>query len=408
MRRVVITGMAGISAIGQDWETVSKRLKSMKNATQYMENWDIYEGLNTRLGAPVLDFELPEHYTRKALRTMSRISQFSTRSSELAVIDAGLINDPVLKSGRAGVSFGSSTGGTNSIRDMASMDFLSSTEMVKANTYIKMMPHTTTFNVGAFLGMTGRLLPSSSACTSGSLAIGMGYENIKFGLQDIMVCGGAEELCPTEAAVFDTLYATSTMNETPELTPSPYDKSRDGLVTGEGGCAFVLEEFERAKNRGAHIYAELLGFGNNSDGKHAMRPEVSTMGVAMQLALDDAGIDSDAIGYVSAHGTATDTGDIAESEATLHIFGRAVPISSLKSYIGHTLGACGALEAWMSIHMMNEGWFAPTINLNTVDEACAGLDYICGECRAINTDYIMSNNFAFGGVNTSLIFKRWT
>jgi 3-oxoacyl-[acyl-carrier-protein] synthase II len=198
------------------------------------------------------------------------------------------------------------------------------------------------------------------------------------------------------------------MNETPELTPSPYDKSRDGLVTGEGGCAFVLEEFERAKNRGAHIYAELLGFGNNSDGKHAMRPEVSTMGVAMQLALDDAGIDSDAIGYVSAHGTATDTGDIAESEATLHIFGRAVPISSLKSYIGHTLGACGALEAWMSIHMMNEGWFAPTINLNTVDEACAGLDYICGECRAINTDYIMSNNFAFGGVNTSLIFKRWT
>ena len=408
MRRVVITGMAGISAIGQDWETVSKRLKSMKNAIQYMENWDIYEGLNTRLGGPVLDFELPEHYTRKVRRTMSRVSQFSTRSSELAVIDADLLDDPVLKSGRAGVSFGSSTGSTDSIRDMASMDFLSSTEMVQANTYIQMMPHTTTFNVGAFLGMTGRLLPSSSACTSGSLAIGLGFENVKFGMQDIMICGGAEELCPTEAAVFDTLYATSTMNETPELSPSPYDESRDGLVIGEGGGALVLEEFEHAKKRGAHIYAELVGFGANSDGKHATRPEVSTMGIAMQLALDDAGIASDAIGYVSAHGTATDTGDIAESEATRNIFGRAVPTSSLKSYIGHTLGACGALEAWMSIHMMNEGWFAPTINLNQVDERCAELDYILGECRAINTDYIMSNNFAFGGVNTSLIFKRWT
>jgi 3-oxoacyl-[acyl-carrier-protein] synthase II len=235
----------------------------------------------------------------------------------------------------------------------------------------------------------------------------MGYESIKFGMQDIMVCGGAEELCPTEAAVFDTLYATSTMNETPELSPSPYDKSRDGLVIGEGGGSLILEELEHAKERGAHIYAELVGFGTNSDGKHATQPEASTMGIAMQLALDEAGIESDAIGYVNGHGTATVRGDIAETEATRHVFGREVPISSLKSYTGHTLGACGALEAWMSIHMMNEGWFAPTLNLNDVDDNCADLDYISGECRDIETDYIMSNNFAFGGVNTSLIFKRW-
>lgn len=408
MRRVVVTGMAGISPIGQDWETVSYNLKSMKNSIQYMKDWDIYEGLNTRLGGPVLDFKLPKHYTRKIRRTMSRVSEFSARSCELAVIDAGLLGDSVLKSGRTGVSFGSSTGGTDSIRDMASMYFKSSTENVKANTYIQMMPHTTAFNVGVFLGITGRLLPSSTACTSGSLSIGMGYESIKFNLQDIMVVGGAEELCPTEAAVFDTLYATSTMNETPELSPSPYDRSRDGLVIGEGGGALILEEMEHALSRDAHIYSELVGFGTNTDGQHATQPESRTMGIAMQLALDDAGLDNQAIGYVNGHGTATDKGDIAETEATYNIFDRKIPISSLKSYMGHTLGACGALEAWMTISMMNEGWFAPTLNLKNVDERCGELDYIKDACRNIDTDYIMTNNFAFGGVNTSLIFKRWS
>ncbi|MGD8325703.1 MAG: beta-ketoacyl-ACP synthase [Sphingomonadales bacterium] len=407
MRRVVVTGMGGVSPLGEDWATIKSHLLSLRNAIQYMADWEQFEGLNTKLACPVPDFSLPKHYTRKIRRSMSRVAEFSTRASELALFDSGLNDNTVLKSGRAGVAFGSSTGGTDAVRDFGRMFYEASTASIKANTYIQMMPHTTAFNVGSFFGMTGRIVPTSTACTSGSLAIGMAYEAIKFGQQDVMIAGGAEELCVSEATVFDTLYATSTKNDTPEKTPRPYDQTRDGLVIGEGAGALVLEEMEHAVARGAPIYAELVGFGTNSDGRHATQPTKETMGVAMELALKDANLDPDSIGYVNGHGTATDLGDVAETLATRHVFGRAVPFSSLKSYMGHTLGACGSLEAWMSIQMMREGWFAPTLNLNTIDERCGDLDYLRGGIREIETDYIMSNNFAFGGVNTSLVFKRW-
>jgi 3-oxoacyl-[acyl-carrier-protein] synthase II len=221
-----------------------------------------------------------------------------------------------------------------------------------------------------------------------------------------MIAGGAEELCASEAAVFDTLFATSVRNDAPGTTPSPFDADRDGLVIGEGAGTLILEEMEHAKARGAKIYAEVVGFGTNSDGCHVTQPNAVTMKIAMQLALTDAGLAPSAIGYVNAHGTGTQHGDIAESQATMNLFGSRMPISSLKSYMGHTLGACGALEAWISIEMMNEGWFAPTINLKNVDPQCAELDYIAGEGRALQCEYVMSNNFAFGGINTSLIFKR--
>ena len=221
-----------------------------------------------------------------------------------------------------------------------------------------------------------------------------------------MIAGGADELHPSHIAIFDTLYATSLKNDTPKLTPSPFDKDRDGLVLGEGAGTLILEEYEHAKSRGAKMYAEVIGFGTSTDGTHITNPCHETMGSALQLALDDAGISSADIGYINAHGTATLQGDVAESVATYDIFKRRVPVSSLKSYTGHTLGACGAIEAIMSIEMMNSGWYAPTLNLNNVDENCAQLDYIAGEGRNIDTDIIMSNNFAFGGINTSLIFKR--
>jgi 3-oxoacyl-[acyl-carrier-protein] synthase II len=179
------------------------------------------------------------------------------------------------------------------------------------------------------------------------------------------------------------------------------------LVVGEGAGTLILEELEHAQARGAKIYAELIGYGCNSDGAHITQPEAETMAVAMKWALEDANLPASAIGYVNAHGTATDRGDVAETAATASVFGNAMPISSLKSYFGHTLGACGALEAWLSIEMMNHGWFAPTINLVNRDERCAELDYIVGDGRELQTDYVMSNNFAFGGINTSLIFKRW-
>jgi 3-oxoacyl-[acyl-carrier-protein] synthase II len=270
-----------------------------------------------------------------------------------------------------------------------------------------MMPHTAAANIGIFFGLKGRIIPTSSACTSGSQGIGFAYEAIRHGQQRLMIAGGGEELCPTQAMAFDTLYATSRRNKEPSATPRPYDRDRDGLVVGEGAGALVLEELGSAKARGARICAEIVGFGTNSDGSHVTRPEEETMRVVMELALADAGLPLTAIGYVNGHGTATDQGDIAETKATARLFGPGMPISSQKSYIGHSLGACGALEAWFSIEMMNHDWFAPTVNLDHMDPSCGELDYIVGEGRALQLEHVMSNNFAFGGVNTSLVFRRW-
>ncbi|ABI37415.1 beta-ketoacyl synthase [Shewanella sp. MR-4] len=406
-RRVVVTGIGGISALGHDWPSIASSIKAQKNCVVTMAEWDKYDGLNTRLAAPITDFEVPSHYSRKKIRSMGRVSIMATRASELALIDAGLLDDPIVTSGEMGIAYGSSTGSTDPITAFG--DMLKNGDMsgVTATSYIRMMAHTTAVNVGVFFGLKGRIHTTSSACTSGSQGIGYAYEAIKYGQQTLMLAGGGEELCPTEAVVFDTLFATSTQNATPELTPRPFDANRDGLVIGEGACTLVLEELEHAMARGAKIYAEIVGFGTNSDGQHVTQPNSDTMEIAIRLALKDAALTPDAIGYVNAHGTATDRGDVAETHATHAVFGADMPISSLKSYTGHTLGACGALEAWVSIEMMNAGWFAPTLNLDNIDPECAALDYIRGEPRALDTDYVMSNNFAFGGINTSLIFKRW-
>lgn len=405
-RRVVVTGMAGISPLGNDWPTIRARLGEYRNAIVRMESWADYEGLNTQLGAPAAPFDLPKHYDRKATRSMGRVALLATRASELALQDAGLLDHPLLASGEVGVSFGSSAGTTSAIGDFGRMIEERTTRGINATTYIKMMAHTAPVNIGVFFGLTGRVMTTSSACTSGSQGIGYAYEAIKNGYQTAMVAGGAEELCATEAAVFDTLFATSTRNDQPGTTPRPFDKNRDGLVIGEGAGCLILEERGHALDRGAVIYAELVGFGTNSDGTHVTQPNAATMKMAMERSLRDASLSPNAIGYVNAHGTATAHGDIAETIATASLFGKDMPISSLKSYMGHTLGACGALEAWITIEMMRDRWFAPTLNLNEVDPQCGELDYIRGEGRCLDCNYVMSNNFAFGGINTSLIFAR--
>ncbi|CAA9891921.1 Beta-ketoacyl-acyl-carrier-protein synthase I [Candidatus Methylobacter favarea] len=405
-RRVVVTGMAGISPIGNDWPQVSARLKSRSTGIQIMPDWEKYKGLNTRLGAPA-DFSKPEHYSRKETRSMGRVALMATYATELALIDAGLLNDPCLKSGKAGISYGSCAGSFDAIADFGNMLLNHTTNGLNATSYIRMMGHTAPVNIGLFFGINGRVYTTSSACASGSQGIGYAYEAIKYGHQTLMVAGGAEELSASEAAVFDTLFATSIRNETPDKSPRPFDRDRDGLVIGEGAGTLILEELDHALARGAHIHAELTGFGTNSDGLHVTQPDSGSMQRAMCLALQDARLEASDIGYISAHGTATGHGDIAESHATAAVFGSHVPISSMKSYTGHTLGACGALEAWATINMMNEGWFHPTVNLENIDSACAQLDYIKGDVRKLECDYVMSNNFAFGGINTSLIFKRW-
>lgn len=408
MHRVVITGVGAFSPIGSEWGIIEARLRSLKNGVRHMESWDVYEGLNTRLGAPVPDFALPEGFTRKKTRSMGRVSKMATVASETALREAGLLRDPILQSGRVGVSFGSSSGSTDAISDFANMLLSKNLDGITATTYIRMMGHTAPVNIGVFFGLKGRVITTSSACTSGSQGIGYAFEAIRNGAQDIMLAGGGEELCPTQAAVFDTLYATSMRNDSPEATPRPFDRDRDGLVIGEGACTLILERRDHALARGAKIYAEIVGFDSNSDGAHVTQPSFETMQRVIGLALESAGLAPGAIGYVSAHGTATDRGDIAETKATYNVFGDRIPISSIKSYTGHTLGACGALESWLAIQMMNNGWFAPTINLEHVDPECAPLDYIVGAGRELDVEYVMNNNFAFGGINTSLIFRRHT
>ncbi|MPQ66972.1 MULTISPECIES: beta-ketoacyl-ACP synthase [unclassified Pseudomonas] len=407
MKRVVVTGMAGITSLGNDWASIEAHFRANRSGIRYMAEWERFTELNTRLAGPIDDYAVPSHWTRKQLRSMGRVSRFAVGAAEMALADAGLLGNEIIRDGRMGVACGSSTGSTDEIKAFGMMLINSVAEGLNANSYVRMMPHTTAANISIFFGLTGRLIPTSSACTSGSQGIGYAYEAIKFGRLPLMLAGGAEELCPTEAMVFDALYATSLKNDAPQSSPRPYDSGRDGLVIGEGGGMLVLEELEHALARGAHIHAEIVGFGSNADGQHATRPEQSTMRRAMELALEDAGLTADAIGYVNGHGTATEQGDIAETLATSSLFGSRMPISSQKSFLGHTLGACGALESWFSIEMMNRDSYIPTLNLDQIDPQCGELDYLRGEFRQMSNEYVMNNNFAFGGVNTSLVFRRW-
>ncbi len=406
MKRVVITGMGLVSALGCDVESSYKRLHTYKNAVVVRDDLKEIKGLNAHMVAPVNDFTIPEHYTRKVLRTMGPVSVMAVYASEQALTDAGLLNDEIITSGRCGVAYGSSFGSAGPVLDFYSMVQTHEVGPINSSSYIKIMPQTTAVNISLYFKTTGRLIPSGTACTSGSLSIGYAYEAIKSGAQDVMIAGGAEELDPTQVAVFDTLYATSVKNDTPDKTPSPFDVARDGLVIGEGAATLILEEYEHAVKRGARIYAEIVGFGTNTDGTHITQPNKDTMAGCMRLSLQCADLKPENIGYIDMHGTGTKHGDIAESLATESVFGNNTPCSTQKGYVGHTLGACGALESIWAIKMMNNGWFAPTLNLVNPDPECGKLDYIMGTGREIETNYVMNNNFAFGGINTSLIFKK--
>ncbi len=407
MKRVVITGMAGITSLGSDFNTIAQAMREGRTGIAVMPDWQEIAGLHTALGGPVTDFSVPEHYTRKQCRAMGRVAKLAVVATERALNDAGLREAAdLLGNGEVGIAYGSCAGSSQGLVELVSIEYEKTTANLTATTYVKAMSHTCAVNAAIFFGVTGRIIPTTSACTSGSQAIGYAYEAIKYGQQKVMIAGGAEELCPSQAAVFDSLYATSQMNSEPERSPRPFDKDRDGLVIGEGAGTLILEEYEHAKARGATIYAEVKGFATNCDARHITQPTTEYMAKVMQAALDDAGIKANEVGYISAHGTSTERGDQCESQAVHQVFGDKTPISSLKGYFGHTLGACGALEAWLSIEMMRQNAFAANVNLDDVDSNCAPIDYIRGEPRKIETDVIVSNNFAFGGINTSLVFTR--
>ena len=410
-RRVVVTGGGMVSALGRDWETAYKNLKAYKNKIRYMPEWDSYTHLNAHIACPY-DEELPK-FPRKKVRGMGRVALLSLVSTQDALKMAGLMKEDEddvideLKNGRTGIAYGTCMGSMDAIGDLAEMVKTGYSPKLDSQTYIKAMPQTSACNLSVYYQTKGRIIVTDTACTSGSQSIGYGYEAIEDGRQEIMICGGSEELSISNVAIFDTLGTACISNDSPDKFPKCFDKNRNGLVIGEGAGTLILEDLEHAIKRGAKIYCELVGFATNTDGNHITSPNSTTQAKCIEMAIEDAGISKGDIAYINAHGTSTPHGDISEANAVYSVFNRNIPISSTKSYIGHTLGACGAIESWLTINMMNEGWFHPTINLDELDDKCPPLDYIMEKGRNIDANYVMSNNFAFGGVNTSLIFKRW-
>ena len=403
MRRVVVTGIGIASPLGCDFSAASARLRANEHGIVPMPRWDEVGHFSPRVAAPV---SIPKELEigHKASRTMGRVSQLSTVASTIAIRDSGLGTEE-LTNGTVALAYGSTNGSTQANEDwcrklMAQKGFLG----MSATNYLKFMSHTTSANLATHFQIKGRVISTVAACVSASQAIGSGFEMIGSGFCDVMVCGGAEEMHFSHAAVFDMLHAASKQTN-PDLTPRPFDQKRDGLVVGEGAGTLVLEEYERAKKLGKKIYAEIVGYGTNCDGTHVTNPSADGMRGSMELALKSAGCGPDEIDYVNAHATGTSIGDVAESIATHTLFGSRVPVSSLKGHLGHTLGACGAIEAAFSIAMLREGWIAPTRNLEVIGEGCAPLDYVKGESRSAKLRRVLCNKFAFGGINTSLVFS---
>jgi len=404
-RRVVVTGMGGLCPLGEGWPAVREGLLACRSGISRQPDWDGVAGLKTRLGAAA-DFQRPAHYPRKKARTMGRVALLAARAVELALTEAGLLRDGVIDAPECGIAFGSTSGAPPFIERYAERITVNRTlSGVNVSDYIKFMSHSPAANLAQFFGVRGRVIPACSAGASGALAIGLAYENIKHGKQDVMIAGGAEELALYSAVVFDLLGVASTRNDAPERTPRPFDVARDGLVTAEGAAAFILESRERARARGANILAEVVGFGTRNDGAGFWSPSIAGLRDAMRLALADAGLHPDRIDAVNAHGAAVEAWDIAETQAVREVFGRPVPIGSLKGSLGHALGAAGALESWISIMAMAEGWLAPTRGLQTVDTRCAPLDYVKA-ARETSVRCLMSNSYGLGGAAASLIFKR--
>lgn len=403
----MITGMGLASPIGVSPDELMESLLAGRTGVRFMPEWNHISDLQGRLGGMVDGLELKKRYPRKKRRTMGKVALLATYATEQALAQAALPEEAI-QSGRCGIAYGSTSGSNQAFEDFCGPLFTErSMRGLDSTAFLKFMTHTCAANLAQYFKVRGRIIPTSSACTSASQGIGYGFEAIQQGLADVMICGGAEEMHYATAVTFDLLMATSVRyNANPEASPRPFDVKRDGLVVGEGAGTVILESEEHARARGATILAELVGWGTNCDGEHVTAPSREGMKGAMELAIASADVDRDAIDYVNAHATGTDLGDVEESHATWEVFEREVPISSMKSYMGHTLGACGAIEAIASVRMIQGGFLVANRNLEEVDPRCAKLGYLREHTQKA-PKLVMSNNFAFGGVNTSLILRRW-
>ena len=403
-RRVVVVGVGLRSPIGNTPDQLIKSLKERRSGICVMPAWKDAKRLRTRLAGLCNIDGQEESIARQYLRSMGRVAILAALSAMDAVKTSGLTEEEVA-SPICGVSYGSTEGSIGNQMEYIRKMLLDRTlEGIPASWYLKCMSHTCASNISLLFHTRGPFIASCTACVSGSQGIGLGYEAIKAGKADIMITGGADEVDFLSAAVFDLMMATSSnYNDRPTETPRPFDANRDGLVVAEGAGTLILEEYERAKKRGAPIFGEIEGFWSNGSGMHLTNSDPRSMEECLLAALKDAGRNPEEIQCVNAHATATSHGDEVEAIVTNRIYGAKVPITSLKGYMGHTMGACGAIEAIATLLMMREGFIASTLNLENPDPALPPLKHVMGESWDQRFRLGVSNNFAFGGVNTSLV-----
>lgn len=406
MKRVVITGIGLNSPLGNSYDELFQSLKNNKSGIEYVPEWEEIESLGPKVAGVVKNIDF-SNIPRKFRRSMDRVVQLCALSTSDAIKDASLDN-AILTSKECGIAFGSTMGGNETLFDYIptiknNMSFRGQNSMG----FLKIMSHTISANIAQMFSIKGRNISTCSACTSSSQALGAGYESIVFGKSKVMICGGSEGLHYLAGGVFDIMGAAVTKyNDMPAKASRPFDKNRGGLVLGEGSGAIVLEELEHAKARGAKIYGELIGYATSCDGSHITTPSKDGMMQVMEMSLEDAGLKASDIDYINAHATATPKGDIIESHATYNIFGGETPVSSTKGHMGHLLGGCGVVESIICMIAINESFLPKTMNYETLDEECAKINVLADNMEK-ETTIVMNNNFAFGGINTSLIFKKF-
>jgi 3-oxoacyl-[acyl-carrier-protein] synthase II len=407
MKRVVITGMGIISPIGNSLDEVFQSLLNRVSGIKTIHDWDGIDGLNVNIAGSCSGFE-EKRINRKDRRTMGRMAIMASLSALDAIEQSGL-EQKIITSADMGVVMGSTTGsGLNIEKVFSDFSRTGGITMLEGTAFMKIMSHSVAANVSAMLKTKGRVLSPCCACATSTQAVGEGFEMIKNGHQKVMICGGADDLHPSTAAVFDVLYAASRKYcSTPSKTPKPFDIDRDGLVVSEGAGAVVLEEYEHAKKRNAKILSEITGYGTCCDGEHMTSPQPDGMIRSMTGALKSAQCHIDQIDYINAHATGTLKGDISEAQAIKTLCGDKIPVSGTKGYTGHTLAASGIMEVIFSMLMMNNDCIVPTLNLDNIDPLCAGIFHVTEKIeRQINM--IMTSNFAFGGINATLILKKKT
>jgi 3-oxoacyl-[acyl-carrier-protein] synthase II len=379
--------MGAVSPYGKGVETFIESLIEGKSAITSVANLADIKGLRSWV-AGLADGIDPKEIPRKYRRSMSSMSIYATLACREA-LDQARLNAEHCTGGQMGVAIGSTIGSTQTTQEF--FNNLLSTgglEQMKSTVFFKIMSHSCAANVSQILGITGRTFSPSAACSTSCQAIGYGYEMIAFGKQDFMLCGGTDEYHPLFTGTFDILNAAS------------------GVVCSEGSGILLLESLDSAEKRGANILCEIIGFATVSDPSNIANPDMASIKRCMQLALNDAGIKPEEIDYVNAHATSTKQGDIVEGEAISELFGDDTPVSSFKGHLGHTMAASGALESIALVEMINRGCLIPTLNLENIDDACGNIRHIC-ELEITRIKTAIKNNFALGGINSSLVIRRY-